>query len=277
MDAIALALASALAWGTADFFGGLLTRRGPVLGVSIVSQAFGFAAILAVWALRGFALDGHAFWLGLLAGVGGGIGLALLYQALALGTMSIVSPVVAAGAVVPFTISLATGERPSPLALAGAVAALCGAVLASMQEHRAVEANRRRAIVLAVGSALALGLFVYFVGLAGHGDTTSALLGARITSLLALGTVALVWRRPVRLDRRIVPAVAGVGLLDSGANALFTHASARGLLAIVSVLGALFPLMTVFLAHRFLGERITRVQVAGIAVALAGVALVSAF
>ncbi len=99
--------------------------------------------------------------------------------------------------------------------------------------------------------------------------------GARIGSLALLlsGTVAL--RQPLAVDRRLLPVILAVGLTDTGANALFTLASARGFLSIVSVLGSLYPVVTVLLAHLVLGERISRVQRMGVAVALAGVAVVA--
>jgi len=91
--------------------------------------------------------------------------------------------------------------------------------------------------------------------------------------------VLTVWitatRAPIRLDRSAVPAVVGLGLLDTAANGLFVLASARGYLSIVSVLGSLYPVATILAAHLFLGERISRVQRAGVAVTLAGIALVA--
>jgi drug/metabolite transporter (DMT)-like permease len=191
--------------------------------------------------------------------------------------MSVVSPVAACGAVVPFGISLATGERPGAIALVGACAALAGAVLASTEERRAAEPERGRAIVLAVVAAVALGLFVYFLGLgSSEGDPWSTLVGARIGSLALLGVVAAVLRSPVRIPRASLAAVAAVGLADVTANALFAFASGHGLLALVSVLGSLFPVVTVLLAHVILGERLTRVQRLGVAVALGGVAAIAA-
>src|SRR2546421_210957 len=97
MAAIAFALGSSLVWGCADFFGGVLSRRLALAGVTIVSQGAGFAALLLWLAGDGFHLDGRAFGLGLLAGIGGGVGLACFYRALAVGTMSVVSPVAACG------------------------------------------------------------------------------------------------------------------------------------------------------------------------------------
>ena len=188
--ALVLALGSSIVWGTADFCGGSLTKRLPTFAVTVVSQAAGFAALAVVVAFHG-DVGGRSFALGLLAGLGGGVGLAAFYRALSLGTMSVVSPVVACGALVPFVISIATGERPSKLALAGAVAALGGAVLASVEERRAASPARARAIGLAVVAAIALGLFVYFLGLGSrHGDALSTLFGARVGSLALLIVVA---------------------------------------------------------------------------------------
>jgi drug/metabolite transporter (DMT)-like permease len=274
--ALVLALSSSVVWGAADFAGGSLTRRLPAFAVTIVSQGAGFVALLICVAWRG-DIGARSFLLGLLAGVGGGAGLAAFYRALSLGTMSVVSPLVACGAVVPFAIALATGERPSAVALAGAVGALAGAVLASAEERRASSPERARAVALAVLAAAALGLFVYFLGLGSReGDALSTLLGARVGSLSLLACGAVVLRAHVTVPRTSVAAVAAVGLADVGANALFAVASGHGLLALVAVLGSLYPVMTVLLAHVLLGERLTRAQQAGVAVALAGVAAIAA-
>jgi len=275
--AVLLALASSAVWGIADFSGGLASRRLPAVSVSVVSQAAGFAALLAVFAVRGAHLDVRSFVLGLLAGAGGGLGLAAFYRALALGTMSVVSPLVACGAIVPFGLSIATGERPAPVAAAGAVVALAGAVLASVEERRALAAGRGRAVVLAALAALALGLFVYFLGLGSReGSALSTLVGARVGSLTCLVVLAAALHEPLGVPRAWLGRVAAIGLCDVGANTLFALASATGLLALVSVLGSLYPVMTVLLAYVFLHERVSRVQLGGIVAALAGVAVVSA-
>jgi drug/metabolite transporter (DMT)-like permease len=263
-------------WGTADFAGGSLTKRLPAFAVTVLSQAAGFLALLVAVVVRG-EMNWRSFSLGLLAGFGGGAGLAAFYRALSLGTMSVVSPVVASGAVVPFAIAIATGERPAALALVGAGAALGGAVLASLEERRSDSAERSRAIVLAVLASVALGVFVYFLGLGSReGDALSTLVGARVGSLSLLLVVALVTQSTLRVPRLSLGAVVLVGLADVTANALFAFASGHGLLALVSVLGSLYPVMTVLLAHVILGERLTRPQKAGVAVALGGVALIAA-
>jgi drug/metabolite transporter (DMT)-like permease len=273
--ALALALGSSVVWGVADFSGGSLTKRLPAFAVTVVSQSAGLVVLVVAVTVRG-DLGGRSFLLGVLAGIGGGAGLAAFYRALSLGTMSVVSPIAACGAVVPFAISLATGERPSTLALAGAAFALGGAVLASLDERRASSPERARAVALAAAAALALGLFVYFLGLGSReGDALSTLFAARVGSLALLVTLAFARRAPLRLARSSLGAVALVGVADVSANALFAFASGRGLLALVSVLGSLYPVVTVLLAHVVLGERLTRPQQLGVTIALAGVVAIA--
>ncbi|MGZ4338921.1 MAG: EamA family transporter [Gaiellaceae bacterium] len=274
--ALLLALGSSVLWGCADFGGGSLTRRLPVFAVTVVSQAAGFLVLLVAVLARG-DLGTRSFLLGLLGGVGGGIGLASFYKALSLGTMSVVSPIAACSALVPFVLSLATGERPAQVAVIGAILALAGAVLASVEERRSDSPDRSRAMVLAVVTAFALGLFVYFLGLGSRqGDALSTLVGVRVGSLGVLLALTGARRATLRLPATSIAAVAAVGIADVSANALFAFASGHGLLALVSVLGSLYPVMTLLLAHVLLGERLTRAQQAGVAVALTGVVAIAA-
>jgi uncharacterized membrane protein len=273
---IALALGSGLLWGCVDFWGGSLSRRAPVLAVSTVSQGAGFVGLLIGLAVVGH-VDGASFRFGLLAGIGGAAGLSLFYWALSIGTMSIVAPIAACSALVPFSLALARGERPSSLALAGAVLALCGIVAASLEERRSEARDRTRATVIAVGSALGIGVFAYFLGRGGQaGSAFSTLLGARVVSFSLLVAAVVVGRVQVRLSPRALAATAVVGVGDLAANALFALAAHRGLLSIVSVLGSVYPIATVLLAHLMLGERITWTQRLGVLVAFAGIAAVSA-
>jgi drug/metabolite transporter (DMT)-like permease len=273
---VAFALGSGLLWGCADFWGGVLSRRAPVLAVSFLSQAVGFVLLLAALPFV-HAISWSSFRFGLLAGIGGASGLALFYWALSIGTMSIVAPIAACSVLIPFTLALANGERPSALALGGAALAVVGIVVASLEERRAELAVRGRAILIAVGSAVAIGVFMYFLGKGGQaGSAFSTLLGARIVSLTLLGAAVGAARVTLRHSPPMLAQVALVGLGDVIANALFTLAADRGLLAIVSVLGSVYPVATVILAHLVLGERITRVQRGGILVAFVGIAAVSA-
>jgi len=243
--------------------------------VAALSQAGGFALLLV--ALAGTAsVNGASFRTGLLAGIAGAVGLSFFYAALATGTMSIVAPIVGCSAVVPFTLAIAGGERPAHVALVGAALAIVGVVLASLDEHRAEGGLRGRAVVLAIVAAIGNGLFLYFLGRGSrHGDVLSTLVGARVVSLPLLVAAALVVRVPLRIPARALWPIVLVGIGDVAANAVFGLASHHGLLAIVSVLGSVYPIATVFLAHALLGERITMLQRVGVVVALTGVALVS--
>jgi drug/metabolite transporter (DMT)-like permease len=149
-------------------------------------------------------------------------------------------------------------------------------VLASFEERHAASSAQGRAVAFAALAAVALGAFTYFLGLgAREGDAWSALVGARIASLLLLLALTLGRRALPVVPRRWLLPVAAIGICDVAANLLFALASGHGLLALVSVLGSLFPVMTVVLAYAILHERLTRVQLAGIALALAGVAALS--
>jgi drug/metabolite transporter (DMT)-like permease len=273
--AVALALGSSIVWGTADFLGGVFTRRLTLAPVLVVSQLAGLVALGAVTAATG-EFDAHAFAVGLAAGVFGAIGIAAFYQALATGTISIVSPISACGALVPVVLALAQGERPGTLALVGSAIALAGAVLASVHEYAGDHPAARSSVLLAATAAVGIGGFLFCLGHAVRGGhALPALLGGRTASLMLLLLGALATSSSIRLSVADIPMVAGIGLLDVGANALFAAAAQRGYLAVVSVLGSEYPVVTVILAQALLGERVTRPQAAGITLALVGIGIVS--
>jgi drug/metabolite transporter (DMT)-like permease len=269
-------LASSLVWGTADFLGGVFTRRLSLASVAVGSQIAGFVAILIAAAVLG-GLDRRAVAIGLASGACGAVGLSAFYRALATGTISIVSPVSACGALVPVGLALAQGERPGALALAGSAVGLAGAVLASVHEIRGEHPAARSSMGLALIAALGIGGFLWFLGRAADGGhTVPALLGARLGSLALLGIGVLVTRSSIAIPASEIPVVASIGLLDTAANGLFAVAIQHGYITVVSVLGSEYPVATVILAHAFLGERITPPQILGVALALTGVGMVAA-
>jgi drug/metabolite transporter (DMT)-like permease len=143
-----------------------------------------------------------------------------------------------------------------------------------------------RVVAMALGSALGFGLFYVFVdagtaAAAGPGGSRSSPLwviaGARTSSLAILSTIALVSRRSaLRWPGRRLGAVALIGIGDTGANLLFAYAATTGNLAVVGVLGSLYPVATVVLARWLLGERLSGGQNAGVVLALTGVGLLAA-
>ena len=289
---VPLGLSSGLCWGAADFFGGIQSRRLPALTVAFWSQLAGALALAAALGIEGIRPAGPEVAWGLAAGVGSGCALVLFYRGLAEGTMSIVAPISACGAIVPVAAAVLTGNQPGAVAALGVAAAVTGVVFvsrpASSRPIRPTGSPGRagRVVAMALGSALGFGLFYVFVdaGTAAaartsgsHGSPLWVIAGARMSSLVILSAIALVSRRPARRwpGRRNGP-VALVGIGDTAANLLFAYAATTGNLAVVGVLGSLYPVATVLLARWLLGERLSGGQNAGVALALTGVGLLAA-
>lgn len=272
--AVVLALLSSLMWGTADFLGGLASRSRPAYAVVAGSQAMGLLVI------GGFALITQAWhgpttwlWWAVAAGVSGTTGLVCFYAALGSGTMGVVSPIAALGAVVPVLIAISTGERPSAMTVAGLLFALAGAVAASGPELRGGAGVRP--VALAAVAGVGFGLALVSIERGSQVSAVMTLTGMRATSVSAFLVVAVALRSVGGLRPPDAPLLAVVGVGDVGANLLFALASQRGLLSITSVLGSLYPVVTVLLARVVLRERLQRVQQLGITAALGGVALVA--
>ena len=119
-------------------------------------------------------------------------------------------------------------------------------------------------------------MFVIGLDAASDASTPWAVTTARLTSTLLAAAAVLALRQPVRRLSGVVPLVIAVGLFDTSANVLIAFASTRGLISIVATLSALYPVVTVALAVALLGERPTRTQLAGGALALAGATLIAA-
>jgi drug/metabolite transporter (DMT)-like permease len=281
MGALGLALFSALSWGTADFFGGLSTRRLGILLVGVVSQAAGLVLTGLVIVIGGSPMpDGRGLLFGVAAGLCATIGLGALYQGLAVGPMSVVAPITALEVIVPVTVGFVRGDRPSAVQIVGIVIGVLGVVLASRETAADADATvgRLRGVAYGVVAAIFLGLLVTFLAEAGKQSAPWAVFTLRLVSvpifLIAL-LVTRAWRgkHPTRRD---TGTMVGVGLLDNLANLTFALASQTGLLALISVVGALYPVATVLLAWTFLRERLTSSQWVGIAMAFAGVGLIAA-
>jgi drug/metabolite transporter (DMT)-like permease len=303
---VPLGLGSGLVWGAADFFGGVQSRRLPALTVAFWSQVAGALALAVALAVEGTPPATTGFAWGLAAGVGSGCALVLFYRGLAEGIMSVVAPVSACGAIVPVAAAVLTGDQPGALAGLGVLAAVTGVVLVSRTSGgtprplggtprplggtpRPLGGTRGspggpgrtgRVLAMALGSALGFGLFYVFVdaGTAGSGGAALwVIAGARTSSLVMLSTIALVGGgSALRWPARRIGPVALVGIGDTGANLLFAYAATAGNLAVVGVLGSLYPVATVVLARWLLGERLTGGQNAGVVLALTGVGLLAA-
>ena len=276
MLAPALALAASLSWGVADYLAGLRSRRLPLLTVLLVVQSAGLLSIAIVVAVRDEGPPAAEYVLyAVLAGLAAAVGIAGLYRGLAIGAMSVVAPITATGVVVPVVFGVATGDEMSTFQATGIVLAIAGVVLAAREPGAAARGSVAAGAGIAVIAAVALGLVLIALDAAADGDALWATVVMRATSWTIWVVGFAVLRPSLAMTPADLRALVLVGVLDTGANALFGLATTRGLLSVVSVLAQLYPIVTVLLARILLGERISRPQQAGVVAAFAGVALIT--
>jgi drug/metabolite transporter (DMT)-like permease len=280
MTAILLALVASACWGTADFTGGLVSKRANVVGVLLIVEATGLVIVLTIVLASGEdPPSAHAIVLALLAGVSGISALGLFFAALAMGTMSIVAPISASGVALPVLVGLLGGDELSVLAATGIAVTMLGVVLASLeasvQEEREHTRRSRLSVLLALGAALGFGGYFTLSDPAADESIIWLLVFVRLIGVPALAAILLAGRiAPPRAADRLL--VAGAGVLDVTATGLYALAQTLGSLSVVSVVGSLYPVTTVLLARGLLGERLRAVQAIGVALALCGVMLIAA-
>jgi len=277
--AILLAGFSALLFGAADFCGGLAARKSPLFAVLVISQAIGLALAIAASAVLGVGLPPvrDLAW-GALAGLCGAVGVATLYSALATTIVAVASPVAAViGAAIPMLLGVATGDRPAILSWVGIALAIPSIVLLTAGPvEKGGGGKLRKAVWLGIVAGVSFGLFFSAISRTSAGSGLWPLVSARITVVTLVLLLALFTRRSLRVSASNLPMVFLAGLLDMGANIAFLLASRSGMLTIVAVIDSLYPGPTVLLAWLVLRERMSRLRVAGLVLALAGVALISA-
>lgn len=227
------------------------------------------ATVTAAWG----APSGYLGW-AVLASICGSSGLALYYRALAIGTMGVVSPIAALGVLVPLGVGLADGERPTSLQMIGIAMALLGVVAASGPEVHG-DAGWTP-VALAAGAAVLLGGALVGISRGSEVSVVMTMTAMRITTVTLMAIVLLLLRKAVPLRRGDGRWLVAIGLLDVGANLAFGVASTIGLLTLVAVFGSLYPVFTILLARWLDHERLRPIQVAGVSLALAGVAAISA-
>ncbi|MEA2713897.1 MAG: hypothetical protein QOK27_1858 [Gemmatimonadales bacterium] len=278
-----LAIGSALFYGAADFSGGLATRRAGAIPVVLLSQASGLVLLALILPFLAHASPSRAdlLW-GAVAGLTGGIGVALLYRALAIGTMAVVAPTTAVCAVtIPVVVSVLLGERPLPLAIAGIVLGIVSILLVSRQAAAQTDSHGLavpRRLPAGVGTAFASGVAIgfFFLSLAqtGSGAGMWPLIVARLFSVTLFGAVAVAGARSIRMPAPVVALAIGGGIMDMVANALYMLAARQGPLSLVVTLSSLYPASTVLLARVVLAERLNAWQISGVGCALAAIVLI---
>jgi drug/metabolite transporter (DMT)-like permease len=271
-----LAIGSAVLYGAADFTGGLTTRRASTIPVVLLSQAAGMLLLALILPLLPHASPSRPdlLW-GAAAGLTGGIGVALLYHALATGRMAVVAPTTAVCAVaIPVVVSVLLGERPVPLAVAGIALGMVSIVLVSRQQEVASLHRRQSGVGTALVSGIAIGLFLLTFAQTGSEAGMWPLLVARLVSVSLFGVMAIVGGRSIRMPAQATALAIVAGVVDMLANALYLLATRQGPLSIVVTLSSLYPASTVLLARIVLRERLHPWQITGVGCALAAVVLI---
>lgn len=270
---ILLALSSALAYGAADFIGGVGSRRHSSWQVVLVGQAAGaFVMLVAGLTLPGSPATADFAW-ALLAGVGSATGSIFLFRGLARGRMGLVAPISAVGAaVLPVLVGVALGDRPSWLVWVGVLVALPGIWLVS-RETTPDRPERTRGALLD-GAISGVGFGILFIALA-QISTDAGLLplaANQLTGAILTVVAATALGQPWRPRRDVVGWGSVSGVLGASGTLAFMVATGTTSLGIAGVLASLYPAVTVLLAAGVLGERIGIGQRAGIGICTLAVA-----
>jgi len=281
MLAIAMALGSSLFWGLSDYLGGVRSRIFPVPVVLAMMYGSSLVVMAMFVGARGEGPPGtEPILAGLCAGLFGIAALGCFYRALAIGTMSIVAPIASTGVSIPVLVGLATGDAPGLVRAAGLGLAVVGIVCASREDDGGATDLReqRLSVGLAIVAGIGFGSYFVLAEFASGEGVGWALLLSRVSALPLIGAFAFVALRRggLRPRPRDLAVLAGIGMLDLGANLFYNHATTIGELSSVAVASSLYPVTTVLMAAILLGERVQGVQRVGVVVALAGVVMIAA-
>jgi drug/metabolite transporter (DMT)-like permease len=278
--AISLALGCSACYGVSNFLGPQLARRHTLAAVMMFSQVAALvASALYLAADGGPSLPSTDVWLALLAGAGNAGGLIGFYIAAELGPLSVAAPIGAVGAVVPVVWGLTTGDSLKLPQAAGLVLAMGGAALAARRPRDLAGDGPRypnpgASAMWAAASAVAFGVFLTALPKASAHGQAWALFDARVGVVILVVLWAGRELRAIEISAKSA-LLTVPGLLLFAGTVLYTTAAARGQLSLVSVLGSLFPVVTVGLGVALLRERLSRLQLVGVAAALGGIVLIA--
>jgi drug/metabolite transporter (DMT)-like permease len=271
-----LALASAFTYGAADFLGGLASRRANTIAVVVISQAAGLVMVALLLPILTAATPGRTDWIwGGIAGLTGGVGVALLYRALAVGVMAVVAPTTAVCAVlVPVVFAIVLGERLRTRESVGIVLAVVAIVLVSQSgssASRSSMSEKRTGLGLSLASGVAIGFFFLSLARTNAAAGLWPLLAARVVSVSLFAAMLAVYRLPLGMPPPVLTIAIGGGIVDMLANLLYLLATRAGPLTLAVTLTSLYPASTVLLARVVVGERLGPRQWAGVVCALVAI------
>jgi drug/metabolite transporter (DMT)-like permease len=279
---VLLAQAGSVIYGASDFFGGMAARATSAVRVTVINSIAGLILLLLGSLIVPSRWDERVLLWGGLAGLAGAVALGLLYACLALGPMSILSPIMAlVAAVIPITVGFLRGERLSLLGYLGLAIGLVAIILICLAPGERTARPSPRGIVMALGAGVAIGAYLILIDLTPPGSGPAPLILTFTVTGVGMGVVLLTQTRlgraapAPRITRRTLVLAVLCGVTDAAAALLFLLALRAGDLSVVSVLNALAPAGTILLAAIVLRERVAPVQWIGLTAALVAAALLA--
>jgi len=281
---VLLGLLAALSAGTSDFLGGLASRRVAAARISLLAHIVGVgigSGLLVV--IDGELVTTDLAW-GAVGGVAGAAGLVSIYAGYAKGRVAVAAPLAGVGtAAIPVVVGAVRGDDLTTWASFGIGVGLLAIALTSLSRGES-QGTVAASLLYGLGGAVGLGLLLLLVAESSEDGGMWPLVAARVGGSCALLLVVLLFVRdvapssgdPSRLPARVWPLILGVGVLGTSANGMFIVASREGSTAVAAVLVSLFPAVTVLWAWIVFGERLRRIQLAGLALALVAIALIAA-
>lgn len=279
---ILLGLTAALSWGLADYFAAVTSRETGsfrvVLGFHLAAMVL-LAALLLVTGERVSDVSGSDLaWLAFV-GVLGGLSYLAFYRALAIGPISIVSPIVSAYAAVTVLCAvLIGGERLAAGETAAIVVVILGVLLASsdLAQVRPLERIALLGILLALATAVVIGAFVYGVAYFSeeYGWLVPIFLARGFSTLFLFGVSARgrEWRFPDR-SRRLLGMISLIAVVDTLGYVAFNFGVRHADTSVVATAAAPYAVVPIVAGVFLLYERPRATQWAGIALVIAGLIL----
>jgi drug/metabolite transporter (DMT)-like permease len=298
---VVIGLTGALIFGAADFLGGLAAKHISSIRVTAIAAVAGLIVLLLALPFVGGKWSTEAVLFGGLSGISGAGAIVLLYACLAIGPMSILSPLTAVvSAIVPMTAGLIRGERLEPLGYLALGLALVAVVLVGFVPDKKAVRPSLKALLMATGSGALIGTFMILIDLTPDDSGLVPLIANRsVNATIMVATIAVLALVAARRSRglsssrseRIETSLPSstiptpfrtalklaifCGVLDAVANALMLLGLRLGELTIMSVLTAMYSAGTIILAAIVIKERLTPSQVAGLVLALAAAAMLA--
>jgi drug/metabolite transporter (DMT)-like permease len=273
---VLLGLLVAASFGSGDFLGGLASRRAPTLAVLAVAQVAALVIAVVVTLGIGGPIDAHDLEFGVVAGLLNVMAIGCLYRGLALGQMGRVAPVAAViGAVLPVVWSVIRGESLSSFEIVGIVLAVVAGGLLSSEPDERTGSGFGPAMVLAVAAGTGFGISLLLFAAASHHGGMWPVLGARGAACAAVWIV-LLFRKGVP-SFTAVPKVqaSAAGAFDVGASMILLVTLKSNLTAVIAPVASLAPAFTAGHAWWYLHERVSRLQLVGLLIALTGLVLIA--